>query len=59
VGYGTYLPITTDANRDGVVNVLDRILVAENFGTGRSDMNGEGTTDVLDLTLVAQAFSER
>ncbi len=52
---GTHPP---DVNKDGQVNVLDLILIAESFGTAERDINGDGTTDILDLTLVAQAFSE-
>ena len=47
-----------DVNKDGEVNVLDLILIAENFGTAKGNVNGDGVTDVLDLTLVAQTFSE-
>ena len=39
----------TDRNGDGVVNVLDLILVAQAFGTPAHDMNGDGTTNILDL----------
>ena len=45
-----------DVNTDGTVNVLDLILIAEDFGTAKGDINGDGRTDVLDLTLVAQTF---
>lgn len=47
-----------DANKDGRMDILDLILIAQSFGTAKGDINGDGTTDVLDLTLVAQAFSE-
>ena len=47
-----------DLNRDGTVNVLDLILVSQQFGTLHGDINGDGTTDLLDLTLVAQQFSK-
>ena len=47
-----------DVNGDGVVDVLDLILIAQSFGTTEGDINGDGTTDVLDLTLVVQTFSE-
>ena len=47
-----------DLNRDGTVNVLDLILVSQNFGTTEADINGDGTTNILDLTLVAQQFSQ-
>ena len=53
-----YLKITVDQNGDGVVNVLDLILVANHFGTALGDVNKDGTTNVLDLTLVAQQFSQ-
>ena len=47
-------PAPTDINGDGVVNVLDLILVAQNFGGTAGDVNGDGTTNILDLILVAQ-----
>ena len=46
-----------DLNRDGIVNVLDLILVSQHFGTIEGDINGDDTTDLLDLTLVAQQFN--
>ena len=45
-----------DVNNDGVINVLDLIRIAQNFGTAKGDLNGDGTTDILDLMLVSQAF---
>ena len=51
-------PAPTDINGDGVVNILDLILVAQNFGTTKSDINGDGTTNILDLILVAQHLGE-
>ena len=51
-------PASTDINGDGVVNILDLILVAQNFGTTKSDINGDGTTNILDLILVAQHLGE-
>ena len=45
-----------DVNGDGVVNVLDLIRIAQDFGTAKGDLNGDGTTDILDLMLVSQAF---
>ena len=47
-----------DLNRDGTVNILDLILVAQHFGTTTGDINGDGTTNIFDLTLVAQQFSQ-
>ena len=47
-----------DLNMDGVVNVLDLILTAQNFGGTGGDVNGDGTTNILDLILVAQHFGD-
>ena len=51
-----YLKIMVDRNDDGVVNVLDLILVAGGLGTPSGDVNQDGVTNILDLTLVAQQF---
>ena len=53
----------SDVNQDGVVNVLDLILVAGHLGSDasvnrQSDVNGDGTINVLDLIVVAQSFGE-
>ena len=48
-----------DLNRDGTVNVLDLILVSQNFGTAEGDINGDGTTNILDLTILAQQLSHQ
>ncbi len=46
-----------DVNEDGVVNILDMVLVASHFGqTGTSnptDVNEDGVVNVQDLVLVA------
>ena len=47
-----------DLNRDGVINVLDMILVSQNFGTDKSDLNGDGDTNLFDLVLIANNFSQ-
>ena len=49
-------PLTADVNGDGVVNVLDLVIVANAFGEAAPDLNGDGTVNVLDLVLVANAF---
>ena len=49
-------PPTADVNGDGVVNVLDLVLVANALGEAAPDLNGDGTVNVLDLVLVANAF---
>ena len=48
-----------DVNKDGMINVLDLIIVANNLGAPvdeahpRADINGDGVINILDLTLVA------
>ena len=52
--------VTGDVNGDGVVNILDLVLVASNFGesvdstqASNPDVNGDGTVNILDLVFVA------
>ena len=51
---------TVDINGDGVVNILDLVLVASAFGKAgtsqNADINGDGMVNILDLVLVANAF---
>ena len=54
-----------DANGDGIVNILDLVLVASQVGKSSDptqasnlDVNGDGTVDILDLVLVAKIMSE-
>ena len=52
-----------DVNGDGLVSILDLILVAQDFGKTaslylRTDVNGDGIISILDLILVAQHFGE-
>ena len=57
-----YLRVTpanpADVNEDGVVNILDLILVAQEIGAERSepDVNGDGVINVFDLVMVAGAI---
>ena len=47
---------TVDVNSDGLVNVLDLVLVSLNFGkTGQNiaDVNGDGVVNIVDLVIVA------
>ncbi|WP_135606233.1 disaggregatase related repeat-containing protein, partial [Methanococcoides sp. NM1] len=51
-----------DINRDGVVNILDVTIVAQNLGTKKPhpswDVNGDGEVNIQDLTIVAYYFGE-
>ena len=52
-----------DVNSDGVVNLVDLILVSQNFGTTdstlpRVDVNADGTVNISDLMIVAQHLGE-
>ena len=62
-GLGTpgYLHPSTamDMNGDGVVNILDLVLVASQLGqdgASAADLNGDGVVSVADLVLVADAL---
>ncbi len=50
-----------DVNRDGVVTIVDLVLVAQKLNQTVSadepaDVNGDGVVNILDLTVVAQAI---
>ena len=52
---------TGDVNRDGVVSILDLILVAQQLGKRVSvgspvDVNGDGVVSILDLIRIAQGI---
>ena len=47
-----------DINRDGQVNVLDLVAVANAFGKDAPDVNGDGVVNILDLVAVAQHFGD-
>ncbi len=52
-----------DVNGDGLVNILDLILVARDFGKtasvySRTDVNRDGVVTILDLVIVAQHLGE-
>ena len=49
-----------DVNHDSVVNILDLVLVASQFGTtgpSIADLNADNTVNIQDLVLVANALS--
>ncbi len=47
-----------DVNEDGVVNILDLVVVAQGLGTDKKgvDVNGDGVVNILDLVQVAGAL---
>ena len=52
-----------DVNQDGVVNILDMILVAQSFGqkplsNPRADVNKDGQVNILDLVFVAERLGQ-
>ena len=52
---------TGDVNRDGIVNILDLILIAQQLGqrvapNSPVDVNRDGVINIFDLTLVAQGI---
>ncbi len=52
---------TGDVNRDGVVTIVDLVLVAQKLNQTVSaddpaDVNGDGVVNILDLAVVAQAI---
>ena len=57
--YTTFVP-ATDVNRDGVVDVLDLMIVAENFGSFDTpltgDVNGDGEVNREDINAVLDAL---
>ena len=52
-----------DVDQNGVVNILDLVIVSQNFGLSpptnpRADVNGDGHVNILDLVIIAQHFGE-
>ena len=59
-------PLPGDINGDGVVNILDAILLASAFGSKRGepnwdprcDINKDGSVNILDAIILASHFGE-
>ena len=52
-----------DVNGDGTTNILDLVLISQDFGksaspNSRNDVNGDGVINILDLIVVAQHLGE-
>ena len=49
---------TIDVNADGVINVLDLVIVANAMGDteGPADVNSDGIVNILDLVLISNEF---
>ena len=57
------IEVLADTNVDGVVNILDLVMVAQHIGRERPrnprvDVNGDGVVNILDLVAVANAFDK-
>ena len=53
--------VVADLNNDGVVNILDLVIVAGAFGVktpSHADVNGDGVVNILDLVSVAQEIGQ-
>ena len=54
--------VSADVNRDGIVNILDLVVIASQFGSAGQnlvvDVNGDGVVNILDLILVAGTFDD-
>ena len=47
---------TADLNGDGVVNILDLVILANAFGKDSPDLNADGVVNILDLVVISNAL---
>ena len=45
-----------DLNSDGVVNILDLVILANAFGKDSPDLNADGVVNILDLVVISNAL---
>ena len=55
------MEVLADVNVDGIINVLDLVMVAQHIGrekpgNPRVDVNGDGVVNIQDLVIVANNF---
>jgi hypothetical protein len=48
-----FLKVVLDLNGDGVINILDLVIIANAFGESEPDLNGDGVVNILDLVIIA------
>ena len=48
----------SDLNADGVVNILDLVILANAFGKDSPDLNADGVVNILDLVVISNAFEK-
>ena len=51
-------PSAADVNRDGKINILDLLQVANSIGEAAPDPNGDGVVNTLDLVFITQQFNQ-
>lgn len=57
--------LASDVNKDGVINILDLVYVASQYGEileeeqrPNPDVNGDGDINILDLEMIASHFGK-